>query len=93
MYLSKIKYQKENESKIFIVLILGRKNNKLVCIIDDYISQNDTKLIKLNSGKLNNYTISNKINWFKNNLPHLYKKGYREIFLNKVTLLKSFPIK
>lgn len=93
MYLSKIKYQKKDQSKILVVLVLGRRQGKLVCILDSCISDNDADIIKTNSGKLTEYTLTNKIGWFKDKMPHLYRNGYKEIYLERVQLLKSYPIK
>lgn len=92
MYLAKIKYKSNKGIKITIAVILGRKRDKVVFLLDSFINKNDAQLIKKNAGRLKRYTITNKISWVKQHLPDIYKKAYRELNIANVELLESFPI-
>lgn len=92
MILSQILYQKGNDRKNVVILILGRKGDKLSAIIDDAIDKREAEIIINNSKKLDGYQLHNKINWLKRNVPEAYRKGYREFFLNKITMQRSFSL-
>lgn len=92
MILSQILYQKSNERKNVLILILGRKGNKLSAILDEAIDRQDAEIIMKNQSKLDGYPLHNKINWIKTHIPSAYKKGYREFISAKVTVQKSYSL-
>lgn len=92
MILSQILYQKGTERKSVLVLILGRKGNKLVAILDEAINSREGNAIGKNSKTLDGYPLYNKVSWMKSNAPEAYKKGYREFIISKVEVQKSFSL-
>lgn len=90
--LMQLKYNYGNERKVFMAISLGVRHDKLVCLLDTSISSGDANTIRKNAELLSQYTIEAKITWAKNNIPESYK-GYREIYLNRVEILKQFPLK
>ena len=92
MILSQILYQKKNDRKSVVVLILGRKGTKLVAILNDAIDKREADIIMKNNQKIDGYPLHNKISWFKYHTPEAYKKGYREFLVNKVTIQKSYSL-
>lgn len=92
MILSQILYQKKTESQNVVILILGRKGNKLAAILDAAISKRDAEEIINNSKLLDEYPLHNKMSWVKQHVPNSYKNGYREFILNKVTVKRSYSL-
>jgi len=92
MILSQILYQKRNERKNVVILMIGRKGDKLVAILDEAIDKQEAEIIMNNNDKLDSYQLINKVSWFKRNTPKAYKKGYREFILDKVTVQRSYSL-
>lgn len=92
MIISQALYQKGNERKNIIILVLGKKNDKISAILDNHIDKKEAEIIMQNNKKLDRYTLSNKIQWIKSNTPKCYKNGYREFFINKLKIIKSFSL-
>jgi len=92
MILTQISYSKGNEVKITVVLLVGRKGNKVVCILDKFISKRDSEIVKRNINKLKNYNLASKLIWIKSNLPVAYKKGYRELPDKFVKIIRAYSL-
>ena len=92
MIILKLKYAHDSKHKEFYALELGEIGDKLICILDEYISKNDAIIIRKNINKLKDYTLNNKITWFKENIPVAYKKGYRKIYINRLTVIDRLSI-
>lgn len=92
MIISQALYQKGNERKNIIILVLGRKNNKVAAILDKHINKKEAEIIMQNNKKLDSYTLFNKLQWFKVNTPSCYKNGYREFFIDKLNIQRSFSL-
>jgi len=92
MIISQILYQKKNETKNVVVLMLGRKGDKLSAILDAAIDKRDAEKIIQNTKLLDGYTIYNKISWIKQKVPNAYKNGYREFILDKITVKRSYSL-
>jgi len=92
MILSQILYQKTNERKSIVILVFGKKGDKLSAILNEAISKKEAEIIMKNNTKLDSYNLRNKILWAKNNIPSAYKKGYREFILKKITIQKSYSL-
>ena len=84
MILSLIEYKKGNSSKQVIVLILGRKGDKLSAILDESVGRKEAEIIKRNVEKLSGYSLQNKIAWIKQHAPNAYKSGYREFYMKNI---------
>lgn len=92
MILTQISYSKGNTTKTRVVLIVGRKNDKVVCILDKYISKRDSEIIKRNINRLKDYNLASKLIWIKSNLPAAYKNGYRELDQKFVKIIRAYSI-
>lgn len=92
MILSQILYQKKLERKSVVVLILGKKGDKIAAILDEAIDRKEAEIIMKNNKKLDNYPLHNKIQWIKEHTPMAYRNGYREFFMNKVTVQRSYSL-
>lgn len=92
MNLLRIKYTHRLEIKHFHVVEIGIRNHKLVCLLDKFVSEKDAAELRANTVKLADYTLDNKIKWIKETIPELYKKGYKEILLDRITIEESVDI-
>jgi len=92
MILMQINYKFGVENKQLIVIKIGEYNQKLICILDSAVNENDAAMIRKNMNKLYEYTLQNKVKWLRENVPDSYKKGYREIYLSRIEKLYESPI-
>ncbi|CAK0743481.1 hypothetical protein CCP1ISM_1770002 [Azospirillaceae bacterium] len=92
MILMQIKYSFGNEKKELIVIKIGEFNQKLICILDNMVNEQESALIRNNMNKLYNYSVPNKVKWLRENTPIAYKRGYREIYLSRIEILYQAPI-
>jgi len=92
MILTQILYTKGNQTASFVVLILGRKGSKTVCILDNKISQKEADSIKQNIQRLNKFNLANKLNAIKRIAPKAYSDGYRELENKQVKIQKAYSI-
>lgn len=92
MILTQIIYSKKNDRKSTVVLLLGRKGDKIVCILDDKINEREARIIKKNIQKLAGMPLHNKTMWIKNNAPEAYKNGYRELRVTNVEIKRSYSL-
>lgn len=93
MILSQILYTKSNnERKSTLILILGRKGNKLVAILDEAIDKQAASMIAKNAKKLDSYPLHNKLTWFKQFASKAYRDGYREFIASKVKVKRSYSL-
>lgn len=92
MIISQILYTKGNETKNTVILVLGRKGDKTVCILDDKISKKEAEAIRASSTELRGYSLHNKLSWFKRNAPDAYRDGYRELKSTKIKVVKAYSI-
>lgn len=92
MIISQILYKKKTETKNVVILILGRKGDKLSAILDSAIDKRDAEKIIQNSKLLDEYTIHNKIAWCKQKVPNSYMNGYREFFIDKIKVKRSYSL-
>jgi len=93
MILAQITYHHGNNRKQIMVVVIGERNDKLVCLLDSAVSQSDTNKIKNNLDLLSRYSLPNKIAWLKDNIPESYKKGFREIYLSRLKIDKKMSLK
>lgn len=87
-----INYKFGVENKQLIVIKIGEYNQKLICILDSAVNENDAAMIRKNMNKLYEYTLQNKVKWLRENVPDSYKKGYREIYLSRIEKSYESPI-
>ncbi len=92
MILMQINYKFGVENKQLIVIKIGEYNQKLICILDSAVNENDAAMIRKNMNKLYEYTLQNKVKWLRENVPDSYKKGYREIYLSRIEKSYESPI-
>lgn len=93
MILSQILYTKNNNSrKSTLILILGKKGNKLIAILDEAIDKKTAILIEKNSKKIDKMPLQNKVAWIKSHAYNAYKAGYREFIISKVKVQRSYSI-
>jgi hypothetical protein len=92
MILAQIRYTFGTEKKNLIVIKIGEYNQKLICILDNMVNENESAIIRNNMNKLYNYSLPNKVKWLRENTPIAYKKGYREIYLSRIETLYEVPI-
>jgi len=92
MILAQIRYTFGTEKKNLIVIKIGEYNQKLICILDNIVNENESAIIRNNMNKLYNYSLPNKVKWLRENTPIAYKKGYREIYLSRIETLYEAPI-
>lgn len=92
MILMQIKYSFGNEKKELIVIKIGEFNQKLICILDNMVNEQEAALIRSNMNKLYNYSVPNKVKWLRENTPIAYKRGYREIYLSRIEIIYQAPI-
>jgi hypothetical protein len=88
----RLKYEYGISQKSFFVLYLGSKESKMVCILDKAIQESDVQVIKTNMEKLKSFNIYGLIEWFKHNLPNVYKNGYREIYLSRISIVDEINL-
>ena len=74
------------------MLILGRKGNKLVAILDDAIDKKSATIIEKNSKKIDKMPLQNKVFWIKQHVSDAYRKGYREFIISKVEVQRSYSL-
>lgn len=87
-----INYQFGTEKKGLVVIKIGEYNQKLICILDNMVNEQEAGIIRNNMNKLYNYSMPNKVKWLRENVPIAYKRGYREIYLSRITVLFQAPI-
>lgn len=92
MILAQIIYSKKNDRKSTVVLLLGRKGDKIVCILDDKINEREARIIKKNIQKLSGMPLHNKLTWMKSHTSNAYKNGYRELKATKVEIQRSYSL-
>jgi hypothetical protein len=92
MILMQLNYKFGTEKKELIVIKIGEFNSKMVCILDNAVNEHDAAIIRNGMNKLYNYNLPNRVKWLRENVPNAYKKGYREIYLNRIEVLYQAPV-
>lgn len=92
MQLSWLQYQKGNQAKYYLVLVLLDLEDKYVALMAKDINDADITNIRKNMALLDNYPIQEKIKWFKQHIS-TYNRAYREFKKKQAKIDSMFPLK
>ena len=93
MELAWLKYNKDDNSKYILALIVGEEDGHVICIQSQNFTQLEASIITKFARQLDEMTIQDRMSWLKENIKNAYTKGYKRIKKENLIKVRSYNIK
>jgi len=86
------RYDKDNQSRYYLLLYLGLHDGHAVGIIADKVPDHEILAIRANLALLRQANLQSIGAWIRENLPVSYKHAYRHFEANKLFVMTNFGL-
>lgn len=87
------RYDKEQESKNYLLLYLGEHGTGTIALIADEVPDTEIKILRVNLPQIRSMIPQQIGEFIKKNMPVSYRNAYRHFNTQKLSIIRSYGIK
>jgi len=93
MELTWIRYQKDDDRKYLLLLVLDEDSTYYIGVLSDSFTSDEASLMLRSSSELQAMPVAERMGWVKKHMARAFNKGFRKIRKDNVTVIRKWQIK